>query len=116
MGILFSLLITIAVRSHAFGVKINKGLGATSVLTSAVNIFCCTPVIPSIIGLIGASSPFIFSYSPPIQHFFAVDYPIFYVISIVMLTYSILMTSSNLGCCRLDGMRAEKVLSQNQEA
>ncbi len=115
MGILFSLLITIAIRSHSFGVKINKGTGAASALTSIVNVFCCTPIIPSIIGIVGASSPFLFRYSPAIQHFFAVDYPIFYIISIVMLTYSILKIASNLGCCRLDTISGEKVLSQKQE-
>jgi hypothetical protein len=115
MGILFSLLISIAIRSHSFGVKINKGTGVASVLTSIVNVFCCTPIIPSIIGIVGASSPFVFRYSPAIQHFFAVNYPIFYIISIVMLTYSILKLASNLGCCRLDVVSEEKVMPQNQE-
>jgi len=108
MGVLFSLLIIIALRSHAFGVNINGGLGATSLLTSIVNIFCCTPIIPSLIGIIGASSPIIFEYSPPIQHFFAVDYPIFYILSIIMLTYSIVKTSSNLGCCKLGSISGGK--------
>ena len=115
MGILFSLLITIAIRSHSFGVKVSKGTGAASALTSIVNVFCSTPIIPSIIGIVGASSPFVFQYSPPIQHFFAVDYPIFYIISIIMLTYSILKMASNLGCCRLDTFSEEKLTSQKQE-
>lgn len=115
MGILFSLLIIIALRSHSFGVKINRGTGVSSVLTSIVNVFCCTPIIPSIIGIVGASSPIVFRYSPPIQHFFAVDYPIFYIISILLLTYSILKTASNLGCCRLDTVVGEKVSSLNEE-
>ena len=116
MGILFSLLIILAIRSHSFGVKVNKGTGAASALTSIVNVFCCTPIIPSIIGILGASSPFVFQYSPPVQHFFAVDYPIFYIISIVMLTYSILKIASNLGCCRLDTFSEEGVISQKREA
>ncbi|HIH59697.1 MAG TPA: hypothetical protein HA289_00695 [Ferroplasma sp.] len=116
MGILFSLLIVTALRSHSYGLKINKGMGATSILTSIVNVFCCTPIIPTLIGILGASSPFVFQYSPPIQHFFAVDYPIFYIISILMLTYSILKTASSLGCCNLDVVRRENVISRKQEA
>ncbi len=115
MGILFSLLIIIAIRSHSYGVKINKTSGVASALTSIVNVFCCTPIIPSIIGILGASSPFILRYSPSIQHFFAVDYPIFYSISIIMLIYSILKVSSNLGCCRLDKVGRENMISQKQE-
>lgn len=116
MGILFSLQIVTVLRSHSYGLAVNKGLGAASILTSIVNIFCCTPIIPTIIGIMGGFSPFIFRLSPPIQHFFAVDYPLFYIISIFMLTYSIFKTASNLGCCKLDVVSEEKVLSQKQEA
>lgn len=114
MGILFSLLIVISLRSHAYGLKINKGTGSGAILTSIVNVFCCTPIIPSIVGVLGASSPVIFSYSPPIQHFFAVDYPIFYLLSVLLLTYSILKVASSIGCCRVD-ISKEKVLPSTRQ-
>ena len=116
MGFLFSILILLSMRSHALGVRINKGAGAASVLTSIVNVFCCTPIIPLFIGIAGASSPFIFRYSPRVQYFFAVDYPIFYLVSVLLLTYSVLTVASNIGCCKLDPITGKNVPSLNQEA
>lgn len=99
MGLMFSVLVTISMRSHSFGSAIEKKTGLTSVFSSVVNLFCCTPILPTLFGFIGAVVPFFGGYSTPLQYFFATEYPIFYALSIFLILYAILKTSSNLGCC-----------------
>jgi hypothetical protein len=99
-GILLSLVVTINIYSVKFRVKGTKGITIGSILASAVNGLCCTPVVPSLIAILGASSTVIFEYAPPIQAFFERDYPYFYLLSALLLLLSLQRSSKNIVCCK----------------
>jgi hypothetical protein len=99
-GILLSLVVVMNVYSVKFRVKGTKAITIGSILASAVNGLCCTPVIPSLIAVLGASSTVIFEYAPPIQAFFERDYPYFYLLSALLLLLSLQRGSKNIVCCR----------------
>jgi hypothetical protein len=98
-GILLSLVVIINIYSVKFRVKGTKAITIGSVLASAVNGLCCTPIIPSLIAILGASSTVIFEYAPPIQAFFERDYPYFYLLSALLLLLSLQRSSKNIVCC-----------------
>jgi hypothetical protein len=99
-GILLSLVVVINVYSAKFRVKGTKAITIGSILAGAVNGLCCTPVIPSLIAVLGASSTVIFQYAPPIEAFFERDYPYFYLLSALLLLLSLQRSSKNIVCCR----------------
>jgi len=98
-GILLGLAVTLNVYSVRFSTHNVRSLTIASVLSSMVNGLCCTPAIPFILSLGGASTPLLYSISPRIQAFFEFNYPYFYAASILMLTLSIHYLSCNIACC-----------------
>jgi hypothetical protein len=99
-GILLSLVVMVNIYSVRLRVKGTKAITIGSILAGAVNGLCCTPVIPSLIAVLGASSTVVFQYSPPIQAFFERDYPYFYLLSALLLLLSLQRSSKNIVCCR----------------
>jgi hypothetical protein len=98
-GVMLGLIITFNVAALHMNAEGTKTVMFGSVLSSLVNGLCCTPVIPSLIAFFGASSAVAFRYSPPIQAFFEFNYPYFYLLSVVILAYSLLRLSKNMVCC-----------------
>lgn len=67
--------------------------GVGAVLGSLLpSLLCCTPVIPTVLGLVGVSSIGIYSWSGRIQSFFALDETYFLVASAAVLLASALWT------------------------
>jgi len=99
-GFLLSLVILFNVYSAKYRVNGVKAITVGSILASAVNGLCCTPVIPSLIAIFGASSTVVFEYAPPIQAFFERDYPYFYLLSAMLLLFSLQRSSKNIVCCK----------------
>ncbi|MDE1852861.1 MAG: hypothetical protein KGI38_03830 [Thaumarchaeota archaeon] len=100
-GILFSLVIVLNVYSFKIRAAGAKGLTIGSILASLVNGLCCTPLIPTLLALFGASTPVLFEYSPGIQAFFEFNYPYFYLLSALALLVSVHYLSKNISCCKL---------------
>lgn len=99
-GLLLSLVILLNIYSARYRVKGVKAITLGSILASAVNGLCCTPLIPSLIAVFGASSTVIFEYAPPIQAFFEYNYPYFYVLSSLLLFLSLQRSSKSIVCCK----------------
>lgn len=78
----------------------------TAVASTFVNLLCCTPILPSIIALFGASTPLIFNLSVPVEAFFENNYIYFYFMSAILFVVSIHYISKNVSCCVLK--RGEK--------
>ena len=100
-GILFSLVIVLNEYSFKIRAAGAKGLTVGSILASLVNGLCCTPLIPTLLALFGASTPVLFEYSPRIQAFFEFNYPYFYLLSALALLVSVHYLSKNISCCKL---------------
>jgi hypothetical protein len=100
-GILFSLVIVLNIFAFRMHTSSGKRLTVGSVLASLVNGLCCTPIIPTLIALSGASTPLLFDISPKIQAFFDFNYPYFYLLSAALILISVHYISRNItSCCR----------------
>jgi len=100
-GILLALVIVLNAYSFKIRAAGTKGLTLGSILASLVNGLCCTPLIPTLLALFGASTPVLFEYSPRIQAFFEFNYQYFYLISAFTLLASVHYLSKNISCCKL---------------
>ncbi len=98
-GVLFSLVIVLNIYAFRMHASAGKHLTIGSVLASLVNGLCCTPIIPTLIALSGASTPILFDYSPRIQAFFEFNYPYFYLLSAALLLVSVHYLSRNITTC-----------------
>jgi hypothetical protein len=98
-GVLISLVVTLNVYSFRIHASSAKGVTVGSVLASLVNGLCCTPLIPSLLALSGASTPVLYAISPRIQAFFEFNYPYFYVLSVILLLVSVHYLSRNISWC-----------------
>ena len=100
-GILLSLVIVLNIYAFRMHSSAGKRLTVGSVLASLVNGLCCTPLIPTLIALSGASTPVLFDYSPRIQAFFEFNYQYFYLLSAALLFISVHYLSRNIySCCK----------------
>jgi hypothetical protein len=98
-GWLLGLLITVNVYAREVGAKMSKVAPITSVVSSAVNVLCCTPVIPIALAIISGTVPVAAGLSPSVQFFFERYYFVFYVFSTATLVYAVYRMLSNLACC-----------------
>lgn len=98
-GVLFSLVVVLNLYAFRIHSSAGKHLTIGSVLASLVNGLCCTPVIPTLIALSGASTPLLFEYSPKVQAFFEFNYEYFYLLSAALLFISVHYLSRNISSC-----------------
>jgi hypothetical protein len=100
-GVLISVVVTLNVYAFRMRAPSVKGITVGSVLASLVNGLCCTPLIPSVLALTGASTTVLYEISPLIQGFFEFNYPYFYALSAFLLLISIHYLSRNIfsACC-----------------
>ena len=100
-GIMVSLMITLNIYAARLKLHTSKGGPAAGVLIGTlVNALCCTPIIPSILALLGASTSVLFAYSPHIQAFFEQNYPYFYILSFLIFLASFHYLAKNISCCK----------------
>ncbi len=102
-GVLLSLVVVLNIQAFRMNVPSARGSAIGSVLASLVNGLCCTPLVPLVIALTGASTPVLFQYSPPIQAFFEKYASYFYLMSAILLLFSIHSASKGISCCRRTG-------------
>jgi hypothetical protein len=113
-GLLLGLIITLnlsirGIRNRAKSKNATAGASAGAILSTFVNVLCCTPVVPSVVALFGASTPLVFGYSVPVEAFFENNYVYFYFISAILFVVSIHYISKSAYCCTVkrDGKRGK---------
>ncbi len=100
-GIMISIMITINLYARKLKIHTSKSGTVAGVLVGTlVNALCCTPIIPSILAVLGASTPVLFAYSPHIQAFFEQRYPYFYLLSFFIFLAAFHYTAKNISCCK----------------
>ena len=100
-GIMIGLMITLNIYAARLKIHTSKaGTVAGALIGTLVNALCCTPIIPSILALLGASTPVLFAYSPHIQAFFEQNYPYFYILSFLIFLAAFHYTAKNISCCK----------------
>lgn len=86
-----------SVRGRMGGLTLAGGL--SSLLPAAI---CCTPVVPSLLAILGATTPQIFGLTGQIQGFFASYETLILAFALILLLVSVrLATRSILGSCPL---------------
>lgn len=98
-GWLLALLITANVYARGVGASTNKVAPIAPVVTSVVNVLCCTPVIPVALAIISGTVPVAAGLSPSVQFFFERYYYVFYIFSTATLVYALYRMLYNLACC-----------------
>jgi hypothetical protein len=98
-GVLFSLVIVLNIYAFKMHTSSGKRLTVGSIIASLVNGLCCTPIVPTLIALTGASTPMLFDISPRIQAFFEFNYPYFYLLSTALLLVSVHYLSRSISSC-----------------
>lgn len=109
LAALLSLVLTLNVYAFRASVmRSGTGLGLGAVFASLLpSSLCCTPVVPSLLAILGASTPQIFGLSGRIQGIFATYEPVFLAIALALLLVSFRLASRNiLGACPVSKGRA----------
>ena len=76
------------------------GLTAGAMLSSLLpTSLCCTPVVPTLLALAGASTPRIFSLAGPVQGFFAT-----YELPILVMALALMLSATHLAAKSLSGI------------
>lgn len=113
-SIIFGILLSLTIVLNLYNIRATRSSKsnnlvageAGAVASTFVNLLCCTPILPSIIALFGASTPLVFNLSVPLEVFFENNYIYFYFVSAVLFVVSIHYISKNISCCVLK--RGEK--------
>jgi len=100
MALLIALLISfIFFMIHSFrqGSGVNKSVVTGGFLGSILPpLLCCSPLIPSFIGIFGAVSPGVFSFSGAIQGFIAVNENYILLGAMLLLLFSVVKTAKSV--------------------
>ncbi len=102
LSALLSLALTLNV--YAFRASLRRrggGLGLGAALSSLLPAgLCCTPVVPTLLALLGATTPQIFGLTGRVQGFFATYEPAILGFAIVLLLFSIRLAARPImGAC-----------------
>ncbi len=108
LGLLAGLTFTLAIYGfRAAAAARGQGTGVVgTVLAILPSMVCCTPLVPTLLALLGASTPTIFALTGRIQGFFATyEIPIL-TAALLMLAYALHRTVMRLGTgCRFQPAR-----------
>jgi len=104
LAALLSLALTVSIYAFRASVRQRSGGLTVGAMLSSLSpaAICCTPLVPSLLAILGASTPQIFGLTGRIQGFFATyELPIL-VFALVLLLLSLrLATRSVMGSCPL---------------
>ena len=104
LAALLSLALTLNIYSFRASIRRRSGgLGLVGALSSLLPAtICCTPVVPMLLAILGATTPQIFGLTGRIQGLFATYEPLILTFALVLLLLSLrLATRSILGSCLL---------------
>lgn len=104
LALFFSLSLTFIIYSLRSGLKAKGRPQSIIAMIFALlpGFLCCTPLIPSLLVILGASTPLIFGLTGPIQGFFASYSLYFYIFSLILVVWAFYLSAKNLvGICHL---------------
>ena len=118
LSVLLSLALTLNIYAFRASLR-QRGSGLTfgAVIASLLPAgICCTPLVPTLLAILGASTPQIFGLTGRIQGVFATYEPLFLSFALILLLLSLRLAARNvLGSCALpersnpaDGPRQEE--------
>ncbi len=102
ISIIISVLLSLVLTLNAYSLSNYQrsykqvGLPSMSVILSASLSLCCGTVIPSLLAVFGASTPFILSNGGKIEGFFSTFEIPLIAISIILLLFSLYMVSKSI--------------------
>lgn len=108
VSVLLSLVLTLNVYAARASVRrrggaLSLGAVAASLLPATL---CCTPVVPTVLALLGASTPQIFGLSGRIQGIFAIYQPLFLALALALLLLALNLAARNaMGFCPIPSTR-----------
>ncbi len=117
LALLLSVVLTLNVYSARIALRQQgTGLSVGAVLASLVpSSICCTPLLPSVLAAIGASTPQIFSLTGRIQGTVARYEALFLVLSILLLLVALRLAAQGVcGSCRLAERRSVSDASRGE--
>ena len=104
LSALLSLALTLNIYAFRASLR-RRGSGLTfgAVIASLLPAgICCTPLVPTLLAILGASTPQIFGLTGRIQGVFATYEPLFLSFALILLLFSLrLVTRNVLGSCAL---------------
>ena len=104
LAALLSLALTLSIYAFRASVRQRSSSLTLGALLSSVApaSLCCTPLVPTLLAILGASTPQIFGLTGRIQGFFATYEPLILAFSLILLLLSVgLAARSILGSCPL---------------
>jgi len=112
-ALILALLLSVVLTFNVYSARIalgrqGTGLSVGAVLASLVpSSVCCTPLVPSVLAAIGASTPQIFSLTGRIQGSVARYEALFLVLSVLLLLTALRLAARSIcGSCRLPERRS----------
>lgn len=98
LALFLSLTLTFVIYSWGQHTKVagtKEGFGA-ALLAIVPGLLCCSPFIPTILVVFGASTPAIFGLTGPLQGFFVTYSLHFYLASLVLVVWAFYLVAKNL--------------------
>lgn len=100
MALLIALIIPFTVYSFKSGAKTRKATAASGFIGSVLPpILCCSPIIPTIAGFLGAVSPVVFGFSSAVQGFIATNETYLLLGATLLLLFAVVQTANSTKQC-----------------
>lgn len=100
MALLIALIIPFIVYSLKQGAKTRKATSASGFIGSVLPpILCCSPIIPTIAGVLGAVSPVVFGFSGAVQGFIATNETYILLGATLLLLFAVVQTAKSTKQC-----------------
>ena len=119
LAALLSLALTLNIYAFRASIRqpsggLSLGAALSSVLPAGI---CCTPLVPSLLAILGATTPQIFGISGRIQGFFAIYELEILGFALILLLVSLRLAARNiLGSCALPGGRTSSDAQNTEQA
>jgi hypothetical protein len=98
LAFFLSFTLTFVIYSWSLRVKTagtTEGFGA-ALLAIIPGLLCCSPFIPTLLVVLGASTPAIFGLTGPLQGFFVTYSLHFYIVSLLLVIWAFYLAAKNL--------------------
>ncbi len=116
ISFLLSLVITINIYAYRIRAKTSKGFSLGSIIGAILpSSLCCTSIIPSIMALVGFSTPFIVGNTGKIQSVFAIYGPAFIAAGAFIAFLGLIQITKSISSgCKLDSNKCCEVKNEDK--
>ena len=100
MALLIALIIPFTVYSFKQGAKTRKATATSGFIGSILPpLLCCSPLLPSLAGVLGAISPAVFGFSGAVQGFIATNETYILLGATLLLGFALIQTAKSTKQC-----------------